>query len=657
MTNLAIYFNSQAQSMLSGMSEYKITEKLEELILNDEQGVTKELDYILKLSASFQMVEKNPKDPLSYHEPTNTISLNLDSIILDVTRVQIEDAIKLAEFVNSYKQSKIERLREKEKEEMIDLRSEDLKTYLEEFKVLYEKVQRKDIKGDHQGEEKIDATLKGEEKERFKFLVDILPEYQLVDAVQEVMKILELEHQKQEIEKKKGGFFSFIFGLRNVGPQEYEDTQEIKECIDRALEHEAEVPDNEELSEKVIVFNLALKEGDVSIISTRISKVEEGLNLKLCHLSLGFEIRKGGSRIEFSIDDIVLSLMSRGKELSASQITPLLEKAGRYSKISKPFLSIRMDQNPPGEEPGLYVDLTSEPFNFTYNPIAITRLMSFKDLDTEDEELKYAAKLKVEKINEQISNAGQDFYEVAKKEKQFFNIKFSAPSIIVPFDPKDTSTCPCWVLNLGKLDINTKEAKVKADMSYLVYSMKLTNISFEYYPGVELFLKYQEAQTQAKETGVIKPQGWYDIIEDFVIEADVRNSQNPFKSQEENVPCTTAEIVVSDVYAKATPELLIYLTQLPDYIKLPKKSSMELPESQQWKLTDKIEKSGMLSYKDDLNEGGWTNYHVSIVRNYMYFFEDPNQDEPNFSIDLRSAKTHKDPQDPRRFTVKKLSFL
>lgn len=643
-TNLAIYFNSQTQLIFSDLSDYRKIDLLHEMILNDD-CVPKELDYIVKSSAILRLVEKNPKDELVALDPKYTVSLDLESLMVSITRMQIEDIIKFAEFLNQYKQYKIKCEREKEKEEMLNLTQEDMTTYLDEFKLLYEKVQRKDIRGDHQGEEKIDFTLKTGERERFKFLASALPDNQLAKAAEEVMTTLETEHTKEEAEKKKkGGVLSFIFGTKNVSHHGHESF----------MEQDFDLLDEEELSEKVLSFGFSLKEGSITVISRTFTRTEEGINLQLYDLAVDFSLRSKGSNLQSSLNNIIVNLITRTKGSNQFELIPVLQRIDRYSGVLKPFLSVRMDQNPPDKEPGLYVDLNSEPFNLTYHPSFIARLISFKDLDSRDEDLKRMIKLKLERLNEQAKNAATDFYEAEAKVKQILNINFAAPSIIIPFDPKDRIMCACWVVDLGELNIGSRDPKVKLDENYLIYLMSLNDISFQYYPTVRLLHEYQEARIVTNNKDTKKPQGFYDLIENFSVKIDFRHARNRVKAQIDNVPKTAMEIEISEVYAKITPELLIDFIKLPTYLDLPKRRFEEIAEKESWKLTDQIEKSGFLSCQDRLlnpNVTAWSNYYVTIVKNHMFFFNNFDSEGPVMSIDLRLVKLYTDSTDPRTFTV------
>ena len=101
----------------------------------------------------------------------------------------------------------------KRDDEIKHLSEDEKKHNTEKFRKLFERMQRHEKKEDFKGEEKIKQTLQDPaDIKDFKYLLIAIADEDLTVVVKDIVKVLELEQMKKEMEDKKTskGVFGFF---------------------------------------------------------------------------------------------------------------------------------------------------------------------------------------------------------------------------------------------------------------------------------------------------------------------------------------------------------------------------------------------------------------------------------------------------------------
>mmetsp|Transcript_20209 Transcript_20209/g.17397 ORF Transcript_20209/g.17397 Transcript_20209/m.17397 type:complete len:121 (+) Transcript_20209:709-1071(+) len=120
------------------MPKETIKKRLQELILKEGQKQSK-VEYIIAISALCKLIQRNDKDPKAVNDPQFDVNLNLAPINIQLKKPQLEDVIRILEFMNDYTRFKLKCQKQK-KEEMGKLNDSELDQMKQEFKSFFRKV-------------------------------------------------------------------------------------------------------------------------------------------------------------------------------------------------------------------------------------------------------------------------------------------------------------------------------------------------------------------------------------------------------------------------------------------------------------------------------------------------------------------------------------
>lgn len=80
-------------------------------------------------------------------------------------------------------------------------------------------------------------------------------------------------------------------------------------------------------------------------------------------------------------------------------------------------------------------------------------------------------------------------------------VELESPVIVLPFKTDGSLSNECWVLNLGNLSVYTLEDVLKPDLPFEIkaldmYSISLSKIKLSYFPSIEYYNGYINAETE-----------------------------------------------------------------------------------------------------------------------------------------------------------------
>lgn len=88
-------------------------------------------------------------------------------------------------------------------------------------------------------------------------------------------------------------------------------------------------------------------------------------------------------------------------------------------------------------------------------------------------------------------------------------VKIASPTLIIPFS--NDAQGECWVWNFGNLRIDSIEDQSEQAANYQLYTLKLRQVSLQYYPSMELCY-----QSEAHHPDI------FAVLHDMNFEVDLR---------------------------------------------------------------------------------------------------------------------------------------
>ena len=170
--SLGVYWTSNVSELFGNLAPKYIMQNMKDLILkelpknpNSKEIVQKDtiingqkLEYIIAISATCKLIQKNKKDPATASNPEFDISLSLKPLDLQLKKPQLEDVIRLLEFFTKYQKYRVAAIKEREKE-IGKLTQEQKDKMRAEFLILFGKVHRDEKAQSLKEEEKLKVVL------------------------------------------------------------------------------------------------------------------------------------------------------------------------------------------------------------------------------------------------------------------------------------------------------------------------------------------------------------------------------------------------------------------------------------------------------------------------------------------------------------------
>ena len=411
--NLGLYWTSDVPELFGDLPVPTIKQNMKDLILKDQTPQNKRLEYMIAISATCRLIQKNKKDPAVALGPEFVVSLSLKPLDLQLKKPQLEDVIRLLEFFNSYNRFKISAMKERE-EEAEHLTLEEKKQMREEFQTQFGRIYRDEKAQVLRGEEKVKAVLTDDKEfNRFETLVMSLPDEELSVVIKEVVIEIEREKRTKAIEaqktaqtEKKGWF-----GWSSKKKEELKDAdasrlnaadvEEIEKYIKETF-GEDEDPSaklGELAYQNLFALSFTLEGGTFYFSNMTASNDEEGVMLSYKSLSAKVDMNSKGKRVNVCLKDYGVSLRTRYAGTTSFIDTPIVRRQNYWlsSDASEDMITVQFDENPQGKEEGTYIKLDSRAVEIIYRPVAIERLVSFFDVSSSDEALKSQAWQQLEK--------------------------------------------------------------------------------------------------------------------------------------------------------------------------------------------------------------------------------------------------------------------
>ena len=644
LTKLGIYWDSGTNQLIAGMTPDKIKPIMNDMILRSSQKESK-TEYIIAISASCNLVQKNLKDPATVDDPEFSVVLNLEPIDVELSKAQLEDIIRLLEFLNEYNRFKIH-CQQQKKDQLTNLSVEERENNKLEFKKYLNRIQRFEKKDDYKGEEKIKKVLeKPEDINKFNYLITTLPDEELSSIIKEVLKEIEKEERmktitEKKVEKKRGWF---SWGSKKddqpdpnkIDPAEIEKlNQYLEETFGESKDESVKL--DELAYRKKFNLKVVLQAGSFYFRNAAPNKGEEGVCIYYSGLKTVVDITNKGQTVEVLLQEIGVKLRTKYNESSDYIEAPVVRRLNYWlpPDQSGEFFSLLFEQNPQGKEDGTYVKLDTQALQIIYTPVAISRLSNFFDVKTEDESLKTQALNQIEKVQDKATSAATS--AIKANIKKNISINLAAPLIVLPFLPNKPES-ECWAMDLGKLSVNSRDPKTDQEKYYELFEIALKNMKMQYYPSMGALDQKIRDQPLAEDQKAI-----FDLLENFDINVNLQKMITGVESTQEGRELSklNVDIQIPNVYVKTNPKIYRYLLKIGDLFAATPDTSVDQKQVQDQPLVSgEVTRKGYL-YVRELTLGNmiWTKYFCVFQGNYLYFFSDETENKPAFNYYIKNAK-------------------
>ena len=660
--SLGIYWDSNTEIILSDLPPEKVTLMMKHLVLkSDDKLSSSSLSYLITITASCRLTQKNLRDPETKENPNLMMEIFLKPLNINLERVQLEDMIRLLEFASAFNHFKKE-FKAKRAEEIKNSSEENKKQNIQLFKALFEKMQRHEKKDDYKGEEKIKQTLaNSNDVKEFKYLIQAIPDEDLALAVKDVIKTVELERQKKEIEEKKANKGRFnLFGSKSKGVASitHEEMAELENFLDKTLEQDAFEDTSEQFaSQKNFVINFLLEGGTISLFNQTPDFTVEGIAFEYEELKAEIEMRNKGQRIQTSLKDVSLMLKTQYPGTTDFVTTPIMQKLSYSKDQSKPFFLLVFETDPKGKEDGIYLNVEWQSLEFIYRPVAIQRLTTFFDVSTNDESLRLATKEKLHEAQDFAAAEAKGALKARYQSKVNISVRLASPTLIVPFIQNGDLMNPCWAMQFGDLSVDSVDPKEETHCN--IYDVSLIGTNLKYFPSQLLYNKTKELVKDSQQEEDFK--GVFDVLEDVSISVELKMLKPYDESQEpKNDPQISLNMSISGIHVRLNPQIYNYLLRTREFVSVSQQSQVEFQENDREVLMLGTEKAGYLYHREKkFNDTVWSLYFVILKGGYLYFFRDINDNRPAFTVYIKDGKISAVTDESKKaaFTVKLFYYI
>ena len=656
---LAVYWELSITSPLSKLPPLEINKSM----LNIING-TLPTNKIFEIFANIKVIQKNMKNAETIMNPELEVSITLEPINVKLKKIQIEQLIKTMEYFTFYKIAKFNAIKDF-RQKLKDVPQADQDNYIEDFKSLFDIIQRNEKKTDFSTEDKLSIIFKNdtEDIERFMESIMNLPDETLTSEARQVIVEIEKENKHKDMQKQSGGRFGFIGGFLGGKNKDKQDAKtkeldRIEIMIQESLSQDPEET-NYDLYSKLqqndidyirnFIFKITLKGGSLYLgsmnssvstsarnsintsISTSVStsvnskEAEEGLTIFYSGLETNIEKCNKGILFELKLKDYGITVDTKYAGHSSFIKLPFLQRFNYWRPLEENeyMLDFKMETNPKDMLEGYYFSGTSDAVEIIFQPILIERILNFIAVKSENERLNSTAQETIEAMRENARSKVKKTME--KHLKNYINITIEAPKIVIPFiqngDPKNE----CWALDFGHLMIKNNNT---INSNYDEYELELSNVQFQYYPSqnfyhlVKKISKDNELLSLEDEEFNQEKKKIYDIIEQVKINTTIKMKVNPI--DEIDKPNLDMNVTVSDVKINLKPVIYSNLCKIGEHIKYSKNDAIDHIENDRLKLIQGNSKMGILYYRQTSYSnptGIWNRYFVIFKGGYLHFFK------------------------------------
>ena len=627
-------------------------------------------DYIISLSATCRVIQKNKKSAWVMEKPDFDVKLDLKPIDLHLKKPQLQDLIKLLEFFNKYERFKNQKHIEKQRAlgpHNVDEIEKDIEEFKKSFTKIYKHPQRDELRGN----EKLTVMI-GDHKEieRFKDLLVVLPEKSILKTVKKVVKEIEREKQLKAYDEKKqekkgflGGWISWGGDQEEKDPKKREEKakeaarlrEEEEAKIERYLQglfgedvagNEAAVKEGEHRN--LLALNFLLEGANIHLSHTSAAGNEEGVNFFIKGLQVDVGMTTKGKKVGLTVKDMGFGLRTKAAGSSNYIDTAVVRRVNYWLPLeeAKSILAFDFEENPKGKFEGMYVKLDLQRVEVIFRSAVTERMLNFFKLKIKDEALMNQAVDQLEKVQKKAEEAANSVVENSIKKKVTVNI--DAPVIVIPFLQNGDPNSECWVLNLGNLGVNTKEPECAEDYYYESFLLNLQRIKFQYFPTQTLYKKVQRSLVEKGDLEGLKGEDKesyekkvFDLVEEFSIDVELDQILNEYKARAETKekPQMNVEVMIPDINFKLRPDIYGHLLKTKEVFAALEEAHLEFVEASYKKMLEGSTKAGSLYvFEKYFGNMAWVKYECILSKGYMYFFKSVTDDRPLFSYSLKDMK-------------------
>ena len=649
---LGFYWNSNDLQFIANLAPSDIKTKMYNFSLyaHKENNYSKRIDYIVSIDCEVKaIINTNPLNNVNQSiaiNPELQILLNLKTLNFNIRNSQLQDFIRMMELFESY-QSVFQREKAKNMKK-IDAPSlkplkdkknevEIQKTCVKLWKYLGSKLIKRKMKVDFEGlflkllrykknpiytiSDQKELNKVFDEKE-MKYFPMIISSIEINELYLWIKELFIHEEQLKLIKKQKKLTTGLFCGTKNIKKQQlmlasiYEKAQDKVETLVTI-----DAPESYVLRS----FRFELEEMNIRL-TKKLKKFDEGLNFRLKSLQLNVNLKANSLDLSSEIKEIGVDLINN-YEAKNEIIIPILKKNLEFHKKKHYFLTCHIKK----QLNDLLFEMDLGSLEIIYYPSIMLKLMSYFSVQSTEEGVKNLAAENYEKIQQVTTQKLEGVFSANNVSNQslevVIRIKIASPTLIIPFLQYNDLQSPCFVVDLGDIELNNEDASENKSAEYQNFILRFNSIRLSFYSSINYFYlvkKYGSDITKTSDfLGVegssnnIKNER-FQIIENLRLKSRIQR----LKIFSLNRPKLKTDINFEILTINCSPKTFSDLLKFKKFFNNPDFRTQELLQTEMKSLFDNAYRKGVLRKKEATFKN-WSNYFVVFSGGYLYFFLSP----------------------------------
>lgn len=368
-----------------------------------------------------------------------------------------------------------------------------------------------------------------------------------------------------------------------------------------------------ENSQKFYSFQFELEELNIRL-TKRLKKYDEGLIFRLKFLQFSLITKSSSLEVKSQIRELGVDLINNF-EAKNEIIIPILKKNEDFQRKKHCFLSFQLQKS----LNILSLEMEIGAIEIIYYPSIMLKLMAYFNVQSSEEGVKNLAFEEYQRLQKQASNSfectGKKSLEVA------IRIKIASPSLIIPFLQYNDLQSPCFVLDLGDIELHNEDNTnfFQKKEEYQHFLLNFSAIQLFFYSSITYFYmikKYGEISDfpDFLNSGNVKNEQ-FQIIENMKLKSRIQK----LKVSNKDRPTAKVFIEFENVSINCSPKTFSDLLNFKKYFDNPDFRTQELLQTEMKSLFENAYRKGMLKKKESTFKN-WSNYYAVFSGGYLYFF-------------------------------------
>ena len=622
LTKFGLYWNSNDLQFFSSLSHNEIKAKIynfslyEHDDLPNKSSYSKRIDYIVSINCELRvLIALNPAGVVAAEECQ--LSLSLKTLNFLIRNSQLQDCIRMSEFFQQYRlafaREKAEHRKKpnSQSDQNNKFNTElDMKNRFDSIFILV--LKKKGPLSVFSEAKELEKFLKEEETEEFNQIIHEIEVELLFKWVKEAFYKAELERLSAKQKQFGAAVFCGSSSKKNLKRQRL-FVEGLLGSLKKPSAFEVKEPDAnaETTGYSVKSFGFDLEELNIRV-TKKLKKYDEGLIFKLRKLTLGIDFTSDGFGIKSEIREIGIDLINNTETKTEIVIPILTPRSSEFYIKHTSFLELTLRKK------GNFLETQMElgSLEIIYYPSIMLKLLAYFSVQSNEEGVRNIALEEYRYIQSTTSQLVKE-----KDLDMTIKVRVLSPTLIIPFLQYNDSASPCFVLQLGDIELKNKENNNIKDDIYQKFALNFQSIRLFFYSSITFFKlsqKYGDLSFPAFLNQDPSRHERFQIIEQLKLQVIIQR-----------VKVISAEIASMKVLVDfERVRLNLSQKRLNDLMKFtkvfnnPDLRTQELLQTETKPLFEHAFRKGMLKRKEHTFKN-WSSYYVVFNGGYLYFFLSP----------------------------------